>query len=150
MRVKGDMKIKGVKVEDAKRKITLAVTEEDVRLGTLKQARSCAAANAICRQTGATEARVHASRAYIKQGGKWLRFTVPLAMRSEIIAFDRGGDFAPGEYILTPVQPSVRLGVVRNHGVEKRKGNHHSKNKRKRAYHVVSGVRKRMSERQEA
>ena len=89
------MKIEGTAVKDADDHLTITVTKSDVRLGSAKKARSCAAAQAICRQTGATEARVHVSRAYVKKDGKWLRFATPPSMRNEIIAFDRGGIFAP-------------------------------------------------------
>lgn len=140
------MKINGIEVEDADEPVTITVTKNDVRLGSAKAAQSCAAAKAICRQTGATEARVHASRAYIKKGKKWLRFSVSPAMRNEIIAFDRGGQFAPGEYTLVPVQPSVRLDAPRTPSKNgTRNGSIPQRGRRvKRAYHVVSGVREKM------
>jgi hypothetical protein len=138
------MHINGTPVKDAKQKIVLTITPQDVKSGAKKNSNSCAAANALCRQEGCEAAKVHMSRAYIKKGKTWYRFAVPLALKNEVLAFDRGGAFEPGEYILAPVQPSVRIGATRNHGTDKRVGNHHSKNKRKRPYHVVSGVRARM------
>ena len=140
------MKIAGTDVKDADGKLIVTITKADVRSGAKKNAQSCAAANALCRQHQAEEARVHFSRAYIKKGGKWLRFGVPVALRNEIMAFDRGGEFAPGEYVLAPVQPCVRLDAERTprYAPEKRSGAHKSKNKRKRAYHVATGVRARM------
>ena len=137
------MKIFGTEVKDANEKLVVHITKSDVKLGATKDATACAAARALCRQTGATEAKVHFSRAYIKRGGgKWLRFSVPSALRNEIMAFDRGGEFAPGEYLLSPVQPSIRLG-------ERPKKSKPTKqvpqrgNKPKRPYHVVEGVRGR-------
>jgi len=140
------MKINGTNVKDADGKVVVKITKADVRKGSLKSSKSCAAAQALCRQEHCEEARVHFSRAYIKRDGKWLRFGVPMALRNEIMAFDRGGKFEPGEYVLAPVQPTVRLDANRKHsGVpDKRKGKHRSKGIRKRAYHVVSGVRARM------
>ena len=140
------MKIAGVDVEDANEKLVLKITKQDVRKGELKSSSACAAANALCRQHHADEARVHFSRAYIRKGKKWLRFGVPAALRNEIIAFDRGGKFEPGEYILAPVQPTVRLDapIRRN---ETRVGRHTTtgkRPKRKRPYHVATGVRARM------
>lgn len=35
---------------------------------------------------------------------------VPRSMRTEIVAFDRGGTFAPGEFRLAAPQPSKLLG----------------------------------------
>lgn len=138
------MKIAGVEVKDASHKIVLNITKEDVKAGSLKKANSCAAAKALCRQEGCEAAKVHMSRAYIKKGGKWLRFGVTPALRSEVLAFDRGGKFEPGEYTLVPLQPTVRLGAHRKKPrVEKRKGRH-DLGKPRKAYHVVSGVRARM------
>lgn len=146
------MKIAGTEVEDANRKLVLKISREDVKAGALKKADSCAAAKALCRQEGCEAARVHFSRAYIKKGGKWLRFFVPPALRNEVLAFDRGGKFEPGEYTLTPVQPTVRLGANKHYRDPERNlsiNKHHgpkagTRPKRKKAYHVVSGVRARM------
>jgi hypothetical protein len=139
------MHINGTPVKDAKQKIVLTITPQDVKSGAKKNANSCAAANALCRQEGCEAAKVHMSRAYIKKGKTWYRFAVPTALKNEVLAFDRGGAFEPGEYVLNPIQPSVRLGAPRRSPpVETRTGAHHSKNKRKRPYHVVSGVRARM------
>ena len=141
------MKINGVEVQDANEKLLVKITKQDVRKGELKNSSACAAANALCRQHHADEARVHFSRAYIRKGKKWMRFSVPAALRNEIIAFDRGGKFEPGEYILAPVQPTVRLDAPTQ------KWTHRSKrkskvpqraNRPKRPYHVASGVRARM------
>jgi hypothetical protein len=144
------MKIAGTEVADAKEDITITVTKNDVRLGSLKDAKSCAMAQAVCRQEKVDEARIHFSRAYIRKGKKWYRFGVPMALRNEIIAFDRGGAFEPGKYTLSPVQPSVRLGANNSYRDPNRdargreEGGLGKRSKRKRPYHVVSGVRKRM------
>jgi hypothetical protein len=136
------MRINGTPVKDATKKIVLTITPQDVKSGAKKNANSCAAANALCRQEGCEAAKVHMSRAYIKKGKTWYRFAVPLALKNEVLAFDRGGTFEPGEYVLTPLQPSVRLGADKRD----RPLPHQSKGKikRKRPYHVVSGVRARM------
>jgi hypothetical protein len=139
------MRINGTQVKDATKKIVLTITPQDVKSGAKKNANSCAAANALCRQEGCEAAKVHMSRAYIKKGKTWYRFAVPTALKNEVLAFDRGGAFEPGDYILAPVQPSVRIGAPRTHGPKRK--NHHSTGKapaRKRPYHVVSGVRARM------
>jgi hypothetical protein len=140
------MRINGTPVKDANKPIVLTITTQDVKSGAKKNANSCAAANALCRQEGCEAAKVHMSRAYIKKGKTWYRFAVPLALKNEVLAFDRGGVFEPGEYVLAPVQPSVRIGAPRKtpKPAETRVGGHYSKNKRKRPYHVVSGVRARM------
>lgn len=138
------MKIAGVPVKDADDKIVLKITKADVRWGAKKNSDSCAAAKALCRQESCEAAKVHMSRAYIKKGGKWLRFAVPDALRNEVLAFDRGGTFEPGEYTLTPVQPTVRLGADKRDRPKGRSHKSKGKNKIRQPYHIVSGVRARM------
>jgi hypothetical protein len=75
------MKINGTEVKDADGKLVVTITKADVRKGALKNASACAAAAALCRQEHCDEARVHFSRAYIRQGKKWLRFSVSAALR---------------------------------------------------------------------
>ena len=139
------MKINGSEVKDADERLVVTITKSDVRSGSLKKAKSCAAAKALCRQEHCDEARVHFSRAYIKKNGRWLRFSVPTALRNEIIVFDRGGAFEPGEYVPSPLQPIARLGADKRRGrPDKRTGRHKSRNIHKRPYHVATGVRARM------
>ncbi len=138
------MKIAGTKVEDASEPLTIMITKSDVRSGSTKKATSCAAAKALCRQEHCDEARVHFSRAYIRRGEKWIRFSVPPSLRSEIVAFDRGGEFAPGEYRLTPLQPIARLGARKHPADTRGKRSHKNHGKRKRPYHIATGVRARM------
>jgi hypothetical protein len=139
------MKIDGKPVKDADEKIVLHITRTDVAAGAKKNADSCAAAKALCREHQCEAAKVHMSRAYIKKRGKWIRYEVTPALRNEVLAFDRGGTFEPGEYILLPPRPVSRLGAPRKtKRVETRKGGHDSKGKLKRPYHVATGVRARM------
>lgn len=138
------MKIEGIDVEDGDETITIRITKRDVRFGALKTSRACAAARALCRQGDCEAARVHISRAYIKQGGTWKRYQVPPALRTEIVAFDRGGHFEPGEYKLAPMSPALRLENQSKPrppvGAKTRKRS----SKAGRSYHMVSGVRDRM------
>ena len=141
------MKINGVNVKDADHKIQLVINLEDVRIGARKNAGTCAAAHALCRQEHCDEARMHFSRAYIRKGRKWLRFGVPRALRDEIMSFDRGGTFAPGEYRLSPLQPTVRLDRPKPKRYDNKTNKVRDKStgtKIKRPYHVVAGVRARM------
>jgi hypothetical protein len=139
------MKIGGLVVKDADEKVVVHITKDDVRKGSLKKSNSCAAAQALCREGHCDEARVHFSRAYLRKGKKWTRYVVNKALRSEVLAFDRGGVFEPGEYILAPVQPTVRLDAPAKRprgiddGSQPKRGN-----RTKRPYHVVTGVRAKM------
>jgi hypothetical protein len=109
------MKIKaidGLPVEDAKRPILLKITKGDCKKADRKEPSTCAVAQAFYRQTNAQEVRIHLARAYVKTTpDKWVRYIVEKAMRLELVVFDRGGTFAPGEYRLSAPQPSKRIGA---------------------------------------
>lgn len=96
------MKIGGIPVQEAKKAIILKVTQDDVSRANTKNPASCAAARCLLRKPGVVDARVHIGRTYVKLGKKWLRFRTAPALRAEIVAFDRGGTFEPGEYVLRP------------------------------------------------
>lgn len=133
------MELDGKKVADAKKAIRITITKSDVAKGKGKDPDHCAAALACIREGHASEARVHVSRVYLKRGSKWTRYKTPLAIRSEIISFDRGGGFAPGEYTLRPIQPSERYGAPRKKRYE-RTGKHPKRGRRVKP-HVVAGIR---------
>jgi len=131
------MRIAGLPVVDAPRKLTIRVTESDVQKGNTKDPGKCAAAQALLREKDCTEARVHLGRTYLKLGKKWVRYHTPVSLRGEIISFDRGAIFQPGEYTLTPMQPSHRA-TGKAHGSPKTK----KKGTKPRAKpHIVYGVR---------
>ena len=143
------MKIGGGDVVDALKPLDIRITADDVRRGAQKNATSCAAARALCRE-GFTEARVHAARTYVKQpDGKWLRYFTGDGLRSEIVAFDRGGAFEPGEYRLAPIQPSERIGTraKRAGGITgKRKGHKPGRPPgAPRKNHITTGIRQRFN-----
>jgi hypothetical protein len=95
------MQINGKKVVDATRKARIVITDRDITEGDNKNPSGCAAARAAKRTLPhCISARVHIGRIYIEQEKRWLRYFTPDSLRSEIIAFDRGGRFQPGEYVL--------------------------------------------------
>src|SRR5229473_1329182 len=127
------MKIAGLPVVDAPKKRTITITESDVEKGNTKDPAKCAAAQALLREKDCTEARVHIGRTYLKIGKKWVRYHTPESLRGEIISFDRGAMFQPGEYTLTPMQPSKKAtGKAQGSFTAKKKGT----NPRAK-YHVV-------------
>jgi hypothetical protein len=130
------MKIAGAPVEDAADELVITVTKKDVQNGSIKNSRSCAVARALIREKGFQAARVHVSRSYVKVNGKWRRYNTPAALRTEVVAFDRGGQFTPGEYRLTPVQPTARLDTPAPAKSQHRRV--------RRQHHVLSGVRDQM------
>lgn len=95
------MEIAGKKVVDAKRSAKIVITKRDTETGDNKNPSSCAAALAAKRDVPeCLSARVHIGRVYIEHKDKWVRYLTPEALRTEIVAFDRGGSFQPGDYVL--------------------------------------------------
>jgi len=102
----------GLPVLDAKKSLRLEVLREDIRVATKKAPNSCAVAKACARAMGVKAVKVHVSRLYLNMDDKsWTRYVVSGAMRSEIIAYDRGGKFMPGMYNLMAPPKCKRLGV---------------------------------------
>lgn len=133
--------IGGKKVMNASKRVTLTISEADARTGASKEPNACAAAKAAVRGIpNCIEARIHIGRAYLfdDKKNKWVRYKTSDALRSEIIAFDRGGSFEPGEYDLIPLAPSdlVKKRDRPSKGVGGTPKAH-------RRLHVVKGVRHR-------
>ncbi len=95
------MEINGKKVVDAKAPAKIAITAEDVAKGANKNPSGCAAALAAMHDIkDCISARVHIGRVYIETPRRWVRYMTPESLRTEIVAFDRGGTFQPGKYEL--------------------------------------------------
>lgn len=107
----GNAVIDGLEVRNLEKSIALHISPADCKVGKSQKPNACAAALALARQVpGCTEARVHINRVFLKINNKyWLRGKAPAALRSEIVAFDRGGRFEPGEYHVNPISPSEKL-----------------------------------------
>lgn len=100
------MEINGKRVVNATKPVTINITQRDVDTGDNKNPSGCAAAKAAKHSIEeCISARVHVGRVYIEQDKKWIRYDTPDALRTEIIAFDKGGNFQPGEYTLRAISP---------------------------------------------
>lgn len=145
------MEIAGKPVVNAKKKITIEVTQDDFmvakKTGGVKDPAGCAAAVAAIRQGLCTQAKVHLGRTYLfdPETGKWQRFNTPADLRNEIIAFDRGGRFQPGTYELKPLHKNAiaRMGMRQG---SKKGDDTKSRNKRrktgpKRSNHHIPNIR---------
>jgi hypothetical protein len=127
--------IDGLRVVDAKSARKIHVTGRDITKYGVRDPESCAIAHACSRMLNVTKARVHLTRTLLKIKNKWVRYATPARIRTEIIAFDRGGTFTPGTYTLPPVpRPTTRHRAT---GPKLKKG------KKPRAYHLTVGVRER-------
>lgn len=137
--------IGGRPVVNGKRKVMLHITAADVKGSRQKNPGACAAAKALVRMIpNCIKARVHLGRTYImKDDEQWYRYMTPEPLRREIVAFDRGGRFEPGDYELRPMSPShliaQRGNVMRSETNRTTGGNNQTKQPRK--FHVTKGVR---------
>lgn len=131
-------RIDGQPVGNAALPIRLTITKQDIQDGAPLNANACAIAVAACRHVkGVTAAFAHLGCIYLCIKGKWRRFMTSGALGREIVAFDRGGKFYPGEYDLLP--PSVKKLVKRraaSSGASRRRGG-----ARRRKPHHTEGVR---------
>ena len=133
------MEIAGKMVFNSKRNVTIHISKADVTKGDVKDPAACAAALACKRELHATDARIHVGRSYLLIGGKWERFQTSPALRSEIITFDRGGAFEPGEYTLKRIHPKTATPrPTKPTGTKDRRVKI-----AKRQYHQVTGVREK-------
>ena len=99
--------IAGKPVVAGSARMLLDINQRDISQGKAKDPGGCAAARCILRSySDAISARVHLGRTYIEFTDFWMRLKTPTSLRSEIIAFDRGGAFEPGQHELTPLCPS--------------------------------------------
>jgi len=142
-------KIGGRPVVNGKRKVLLHISPADVRGGKNKDPGACAAAKALMREIpNCIKARVHLGRTYLlKDDNQWYRYKTPDALRTEIVAFDKGGKFEPGEYELRPLAPSELLPYKKKTFVSSetnRRGVPDSPGKKPRKLHVAKGTRPNM------
>ena len=139
------MKINGLPVVDATRKVILTITPQDIKIGSPGQEDSCAVAKACLRQFKCRAVRVHLARIYMLVGKKWLRYVTPGSIRSEIIAFDRRSSFKPGDYTINPLEPSHRGHNSRHtdKAASYKKTQSGTKKSRYTPKHFVEGVRVR-------
>jgi hypothetical protein len=145
-------RIEGKPVVDADKPVTVHITPEDCARGSKKDPEKCAAALALKRITACDESRVHLSCTYLLFGNKWLRYATPPSLKAEIISFDRGGGFYPGDFRLHPMPEALRLRPANPKPSAKRartNAAHRTKTEKKkgeqRVFHRVLGVRDRPS-----
>jgi len=135
------MKIAGKKVVNATKPLKLVITKSDCTNGDVKDPGACAAALALRRQLHVKKARVHLSRVYVERENHWERYLTPQSLKHEIISFDRGGSFEPGEYKLYAMQPSKSHGKQQGSNKSARKPKVKKVKIARISRHVTTGVR---------
>lgn len=121
-------------VVDAKRARVIEVEPQDLKQAKVKSHKGCAMAVACKRKLVLDGVIMARSTAYLIKGKKATRYHVPESVSREMVAFDRGADFAAGVYKLIP--PDKPLGS-RTGYASKNKGT----GTPRRSYHVTQKVR---------
>jgi hypothetical protein len=98
---------------NAKGKVTVKITAEDIKKAKRKDAHKCAAALACLRQVPhCTDAEIGTAvtiltfAAYGDHKARRVRFRTPPSFVRELTSFDRSGKMAPVEVTFAPRQPS--------------------------------------------
>lgn len=97
-------------IKDAVRPINIEVTRADADSRAVKNHRACAMAMACQRKLHLDGAIVSRAVAYLIKARTATRYSVPNSVTREIISFDRGAAFSPGDYYLLPPKNTARLG----------------------------------------
>jgi hypothetical protein len=133
------VKIDGIPVYDAAEPLILQVSKGDLQNAVRFNPAKCAFAQACWRELDIEDVRIHLGCVYLRGKGstEWARYLTPKSLRSEIVVYDRGGAFTPGEFVL-----KCPCGTKRNTG--RRKGANtwvEGNGKRRQPPHVMWGVR---------
>jgi len=141
--------VDGVPVRNGRRLgLQVNITPKDIRAGVRQSPSECAGALAAVRDIPhCTKAHIHNTVMYlmIEEPGKppvCERYKTPAGLRIEQVAYDRGGDMQPDDYILMPMnerKPGRRQGSDAP-GARDRGSNDRTP-KFKRAQHLLVNVR---------
>jgi hypothetical protein len=121
-------------VKDASKRLTLEVTKHDAANSHRKKHSECAMAVACKRAMKLDGVIVSATTAYLIKDTVATRYELPMAAQKEVVAFDRGGGFSPGEYQL--LKPSHNLGRQEGGKDKRARGT-----EPKRRHHYTEGIR---------
>jgi len=122
------------RVKNASKDITIEVMKSDVQKGQTKNHKECVMANACKRALKLDGAVVSVGTVYLIKDDVATRYRVPQSLSREIVSFDRGGSFAPGQYDLRQPEPTAPRGSGTRHKGNPRMGN-------KAPHHVTAGIR---------
>lgn len=131
-------KLDGLPIIDAIMPISFKVTNRDIKRGGLQQPDSCAMALACKREYHYKDVRIHIHYSYILEKDHWVRYRTPNSVAREIVVFDRGGTFDPGEYTLLVPYKSDRIGAIKK--LNKRSNKRIAK---RHYFHITANVRTR-------
>lgn len=127
-------------VVDATRQAPIEVTKRDAEAKGKKDHTACALAVACKRKFHLDGVLISRCVAYLVKGKQARRFHVPHSISREVVSYDRGAEFSPGQYVLKAVPIQLRFGVKVPGNKRKRE---HTKNQRFR--HVTNKIRTTLS-----
>ncbi len=127
-------------VTDAKTNAFIEVTDADVKKSKLKNHKECAMAVACKRKFKLDGVIIAKSVAYLVKGNKARRFDVPESVSREVVSFDRGSGFSPGNYALRAVSPANRMDRPKREKLSAER-NHKGNPIEKRFQHRTDNVR---------
>lgn len=136
----------GKKVIDAKEDVSITIRPIDTKVGGRKRPGGCIVAKVAERSPKCLKAEVYRGRVYLERPTHWDRYMTGDPLRTEIIAFDRGGRFEPGRYKIKAPSGSETVEARRRAHVVKRTArvdDRPSKARNPRKVHVVGGIRPR-------
>lgn len=91
----------GLVLLDAAKPLEIEVKTCDIKNSKSCHPRDCAIARALVRE-GFVEAFVFRSTVWVADGkGHLVRYGLPASLQKEVVAFDRGAKFMPGDYYLS-------------------------------------------------
>lgn len=97
---------------DSSRNAKIEVTKGDEATSRKKSHKGCAMAVACKRKFHLDGVIISRNRAYLVKGTQARRFTLPPSVSREVVSFDRGGGFEPGEYQLSKIPEGMKLDRV--------------------------------------
>lgn len=124
-------------VKDASRNVTIEVTKKDINSSQVKNLKSCAIAQACKRAMHLDGVVISRSIAYLVKDKHAIRYVLSDAATKEIIAFDRGGSFEPGEYKLHKPHDAIAI----NSGHQAPTSRNKKRAKRGSPRHLTANIR---------
>lgn len=105
---------------DSRKPLKITVLPKDLKKSIKKDPQNCGFAQACKRENPKAEAVFFfKSSAWVHEGKILKRYVMPGSMQKEIVAFDRGAKFDPGEYQLSAPSPSNTLEANRKRNLAK-------------------------------
>jgi len=92
----------GLPMKNATQPVIVVVTQHDVVYSRKANSKDCALACASRRIPGVKRGFFFRTTAWLERDDGFFRYALPQSVQSEIVAFDRSKQFAPGAYRLAP------------------------------------------------